>query len=58
MPNSEELWMLSLELRGSEVTACTSEPVPIAPSSTLASNGWLHEAVLELVAAHQPDRTA
>jgi len=49
---------LFVEEAGGKVTTCRGEPVPIAPSSILASNGWLHDAVLELVAAHHPDRPA
>jgi myo-inositol-1(or 4)-monophosphatase len=48
---------LFVEEAGGKVTTCRGEPVPIGPSSILASNGWLHDAVLELVAAHHPDHT-
>jgi myo-inositol-1(or 4)-monophosphatase len=49
---------LFVEEAGGNVTTCRGEPVPIAPTSILASNGWLHDAVLELVAARHPERPA
>jgi myo-inositol-1(or 4)-monophosphatase len=45
---------LFVEEAGGKVTTARGEPVPLAKTSILASNGLLHEAVLELIAAHHP----
>ncbi len=45
---------LFVEEAGGKVTTARGEPLPIARTSIVASNGWLHEAVLEVVAAHHP----
>jgi myo-inositol-1(or 4)-monophosphatase len=45
---------LFVEEAGGKVTTGRGEPVPLAKTSILASNGLLHEAVLELIAAHHP----
>ena len=49
---------LFVQEAGGKVTTGRGEPLPIAKTSILASNGLLHEAVLEIVKAyHPPDRT-
>ena len=49
---------LFVEEAGGKVTTCRGEPLPLGRTSVLASNGLLHEQVLEIVAAHHPqDRT-
>src|SRR4051794_34278675 len=45
---------LFVEEAGGKVTTGRGEPVPLAKTSILASNGLLHQAVLELIAAHHP----
>ena len=45
---------LFVEEAGGKVTTGRGEPVPLAKTSILASNGLIHEAVLELIAAHHP----
>jgi myo-inositol-1(or 4)-monophosphatase len=45
---------LFVEEAGGRVTTGRGEPVPLKKTSILASNGLLHEAVLELIAAHHP----
>jgi myo-inositol-1(or 4)-monophosphatase len=45
---------LFVEEAGGKVTTGRGESVPLAKTSILASNGLLHEAVLELIAAHHP----
>jgi myo-inositol-1(or 4)-monophosphatase len=45
---------LFVEEAGGKVTTGRGEPLPIARTSLLASNQLLHEAVLEIVAAHHP----
>jgi myo-inositol-1(or 4)-monophosphatase len=45
---------LFVEEAGGTVTTGKGEPLPLAKTSVLASNGLLHEAVLEIVAAHHP----
>jgi myo-inositol-1(or 4)-monophosphatase len=45
---------LFVEEAGGKVTTCLGEPLPMAKSSVLASNGLVHEAVLEIVRAHHP----
>lgn len=47
---------LIVEEAGGKVTTCTGEPLPLARSTLLASNGLLHEAALEIVRRHLPDR--
>ncbi|MGC8642006.1 MAG: inositol monophosphatase family protein [Isosphaeraceae bacterium] len=39
---------------GGTVTTCRGEPLPIARTSLLASNGLLHEAVLQIIKSHHP----
>lgn len=45
---------LFVEEAGGRVTTCRGEALPIARTSVLASNGHLHEAVLEIVRARHP----
>jgi myo-inositol-1(or 4)-monophosphatase len=45
---------LVVQEAGGKVTTGRGEPVPIARTSILATNGLLHEAVLEIVKAHHP----
>jgi myo-inositol-1(or 4)-monophosphatase len=45
---------LFVEEAGGRVTTCGGEPLPMGKSSVLASNGRLHEAVLEVVKARHP----
>jgi myo-inositol-1(or 4)-monophosphatase len=43
---------LFVEEAGGRVTTCDGQPLPLAPTSILASNGPLHDAVLEIVRRH------
>lgn len=45
---------LILEEAGGRITTCRGAPLPLAKTSLLASNGLVHEAVLEVVRAHHP----
>lgn len=45
---------LFVEEAGGRVTTARGEPLPLARSSVLASNGTLHEALLEIVRSHHP----
>jgi myo-inositol-1(or 4)-monophosphatase len=45
---------LFVEEAGGRVTTCRGGPLPLAKTSVLASNGPLHEAILEIVRAHHP----
>ncbi|MFO0893186.1 MAG: inositol monophosphatase family protein [Isosphaeraceae bacterium] len=45
---------LFVEEAGGKVTDGRGNPLPLARTSLLASNGRLHDAVLEIVAAHHP----
>jgi myo-inositol-1(or 4)-monophosphatase len=45
---------LFVEEAGGKVTTGRGESVPLAKTSILASNGLLHEAVLELIAVYHP----
>jgi myo-inositol-1(or 4)-monophosphatase len=45
---------LFVEEAGGRVTTCRGEPLPLQPSTVLASNGVLHETMLEIVSAHEP----
>jgi myo-inositol-1(or 4)-monophosphatase len=45
---------LFVEEAGGRVTNCTGEPLPLAKTSVLASNGLLHDAVLKIVGTHAP----
>ena len=45
---------LFVEEAGGRVTTARGEPLPLAKSSILASNGPLHEMVLELIRPHHP----
>ncbi|MBX6312683.1 MAG: inositol monophosphatase [Isosphaeraceae bacterium] len=47
---------LFVEEAGGRVTTCQGEPLPLVRSSILASNGLLHEAMLEIVRSHLPGR--
>ncbi|HEU5116654.1 MAG TPA: inositol monophosphatase family protein, partial [Isosphaeraceae bacterium] len=47
---------LFVEEAGGKVTTATGEPLPLAKSTILASNGHLHEALLEIVSRHDPRR--
>jgi myo-inositol-1(or 4)-monophosphatase len=43
---------LILEEAGGQVTTCLGDPLPIAKTHVLSSNGHLHPAVLEIVERH------
>jgi myo-inositol-1(or 4)-monophosphatase len=45
---------LVVQEAGGTVTTGRGEPVPVAKTSILATNGLVHEAVLEIVKAHHP----
>jgi myo-inositol-1(or 4)-monophosphatase len=45
---------LFVEEAGGRVTTCRGEALPVAPSTVLASNGRLHEAMLEVVRGRAP----
>lgn len=45
---------LFVEEAGGRVTTARGEPLPLARSSLLASNGPLHDAVLEITGRHHP----
>jgi myo-inositol-1(or 4)-monophosphatase len=45
---------LFVEEAGGKVTTGRGEPLPIAKTSVVASNGLIHEALLEIIAAHHP----
>jgi myo-inositol-1(or 4)-monophosphatase len=45
---------LFVEEAGGKVTTGRGEPLRLAKSSLLASNGLIHDAILEIVAAHHP----
>lgn len=45
---------LFVEEAGGKVTTGRGEPLPVAKTSLVASNGLIHEAVLEIVAGHHP----
>ena len=45
---------LFVEEAGGKVTDARGQPLPIASSSILASNGKLHDAMLEVIARHHP----
>lgn len=45
---------LFVEEAGGRVTTCRGEPLPTAKTDILASNGHLHDTVLEIVARHVP----
>jgi myo-inositol-1(or 4)-monophosphatase len=45
---------LFVEEAGGKVTTGRGEALPLAKSSVLASNGFIHDAILEIVAAHHP----
>lgn len=47
---------LFVEEAGGLVTTCLGDPLPMARTSVLASNGRLHEAALEIVRRHHPKR--
>jgi myo-inositol-1(or 4)-monophosphatase len=47
---------LFVEEAGGRVTDCRGEPLPLAHSHILATNGVMHEAVLQIVRSHIPDR--
>ena len=46
---------LFVEEAGGRVTDCRGRPLPMAPTTLLASNGALHDAVLEVVRARLPE---
>ncbi len=46
---------LFVEEAGGRVTTCRGEPLPLAKSSLLASNGPLHPVMLEIVRRHMPE---
>jgi myo-inositol-1(or 4)-monophosphatase len=48
---------LFVEEAGGKVTTATGAPLPLGKSSILASNGRLHDALLEIVASHAPNGT-
>lgn len=43
---------LFVEEAGGKVTTCGGEPLPMAPTGVLASNGLLHEVALEITRRH------
>ncbi|MFN8707836.1 MAG: inositol monophosphatase family protein [Planctomyces sp.] len=43
---------LILEESGGRVTTCAGDPMPMTKTSILASNGYLHDAMLEIVRKH------
>jgi myo-inositol-1(or 4)-monophosphatase len=43
---------LILEEAGGRITTCSGAPLPLAKTSILASNGRLHDAMLDIVARH------
>jgi myo-inositol-1(or 4)-monophosphatase len=43
---------LFVEEAGGQVTTCTGEPMPLAKLSLLASNGLLHQPLLDIVSKH------
>jgi myo-inositol-1(or 4)-monophosphatase len=45
---------LFVEEAGGRVTTARGEPLPLARTSVLASNGLVHEEILAIVAAHHP----
>lgn len=45
---------LFVEEAGGRITTCRGESLPLEKTSVLASNGPLHEAVLEIVQSHHP----
>ena len=45
---------LFVQEAGGQVTTCTGDPLPMARTSLLASNGRLHQAVLEVIRPHLP----
>ncbi len=45
---------LFVEEAGGRVSTCRGEELPLAPGPVLASNGHLHPAMLEILAAHMP----
>lgn len=48
---------LFVEEAGGIVTTCLGEPLPLAKSSILATNGHLHNSMLEIVQRHLPRST-
>jgi myo-inositol-1(or 4)-monophosphatase len=47
---------LFVEEAGGRVTTCSGDPLPLARTSVLGSNGLLHDAILEVLRAHAPSR--
>jgi myo-inositol-1(or 4)-monophosphatase len=47
---------LFVEEAGGRVTNCRGDELPLAKSSVLASNGNLHESILEIVSGNLPDQ--
>ena len=45
---------LFIEEAGGKVTTCRGTPLPIGRSTVLASNGYLHDRLLEIVKKHHP----
>jgi myo-inositol-1(or 4)-monophosphatase len=49
---------LFVEEAGGKVTTCSGHPLPLVPCSVLATNGFVHQAALEIVQRHlPPERT-
>lgn len=46
--------LLFVEEAGGRATTCRGEPVPLAKTSMVASNGPLHDAMLEITRRHHP----
>lgn len=46
--------VLFVEEAGGKVTNCYGHPIPLAKSSVLATNGHLHQTLLEIVSKHHP----
>jgi myo-inositol-1(or 4)-monophosphatase len=47
---------LFVEEAGGRVTTCQGAELPLGRTSVLASNGLLHDRLLEIVACHEPDQ--
>lgn len=47
---------LIVEEAGGRVTTCNGDPLPLSKTSVLASNGLLHDAVLQIAGSHLPAR--
>jgi myo-inositol-1(or 4)-monophosphatase len=48
---------LFVEEAGGRVTTCAGQSLPLVKTHILATNGHLHETMLEIVQRHLPTRT-